>query len=70
MKHPGRLQVGAAVRVRVEFPGGAMLEADAVTRHAQHNLSSLQFTQLHGMAPEALAEWAVDVLRAHLQRAA
>lgn len=69
-RQPGRIEVGAAIRVTTTLADGLAIDADAVVRASEPGVTSVEFTAMHGADSQAIGAWTVAVLRASLGRTA
>lgn len=62
-RHPGEFDRGSTIRVRLQLPGGPLVDADAAVRAAEPGLSCAEFATLHAATAADIGAWTVAQLR-------
>jgi hypothetical protein len=62
----GRIRANAVVRVRTRLTDELAIDADAVVRTSEPNVTSVEFTAMHAASPQDIGAWTVGLLRASL----
>jgi hypothetical protein len=63
----GHVAVGSTARVRVQIPGGPLVDADGVVRLSEPGaVLAVEFTTFHASTPAEIGSWTVGQLRQSL----